>query len=339
MTAQGAPPELAHYYPGWIWDDQSVGHMKSLLLFFDGFALLLPREHFSTTVAQEAELAQPLRQAGLLHNFEPAGWLDEDIARTVRAAASHDSRAQGTEDAEATDAITIGHLTGSSLSIGSGHFASRTDNVQRVVEEMLRAGSVLRRRPDLGPDMVDMPVRARAAVLLKVGLAAQAKVSSHRIHLVGDLTRASRTPGGKAERSGQLLHQDMLDVGVDLSRVPLDEILDYRSEHGPTYKAYARGLRDFVRDLETADPADRPRMLQDRSESIADHAAQLRRARLAWGRPLTALACAGAGVAWTLHQADGWGAFIAALGAAAGFARPPRPESPFTYLFETRRLV
>lgn len=332
MTAQGAPPELAHYYPGWIWDDQSVGHMKSLLLFFDGFALLLPRQHFSTTVAQEAELAQPLRQAGLLHNFEPADWLDEDIARTVRAAASRGSSAEGAE------AITIGHLAGS-MSIGSDHFASRTDNVQRVIEEMLRAGSVLRRRPDLGPDMVDMPARARAAVLLKVGLAAQAKLSSHRLHLVGDLTRASRTQGGKAERSGQLLHQDMLDVGVDLSQVPLDEILDYRNEHGPTYKAYARGLRDFVRDLETADPADRQRMLQDRSESIADHAAQLRRARLAWGRPLTALACAGAGVAWTLHQADGWGAFIAALGAAAGFARPPRPESPFTYLFETRRLV
>ncbi|CAN3979913.1 hypothetical protein [Kitasatospora purpeofusca] len=39
MSTEGAPLELAHYYPGWIWDDASVGRMKSLLLYFDGFAL------------------------------------------------------------------------------------------------------------------------------------------------------------------------------------------------------------------------------------------------------------------------------------------------------------
>jgi hypothetical protein len=196
--------------------------------------------------------------------------------------------------------------------------------------------------------MVDMPERVRDAVLVTLGLAAQTKVSDHRIHLVGDLSRAARAQSGlppqvgqalpNAERTGGLLHRDILNVGVDLSAVPLDEILDYRRENGAAYRVYAQDLRRFVRDLEAAEPIDHPRMLHERSESIADHASRLRRARREWGRPMTALAFAGAGAAWTLHQADIWGAIFAALGAAAGFSRPARPESPFTYLFETQRL-
>ncbi|MFF0110689.1 hypothetical protein [Streptomyces hirsutus] len=307
-----------------------MGQMKSLLLYFDGFALLLPDNHFCVTVAQEAELAQPLQQAGLLHNFAPRTWLDTDTARTIQQAAVRSRRAGGPAS------ISIGHMTGAAIS--SGHLAAELISAHRVVEQMLRSGTVIRRRPDLGPDMVDMPERVRAAVLLTVGLAAQAKVSDHRIHLVGDLSQATRARSGKAERTGQILHQDILDVGMDLSQVPLNEILDYRREHGASYKAYAQDLRRFVRDLEAAEPIDHQRMLHERSESIADHASQLRRARRAWGRPVTALAFAGAGAAWTLHQADIWGAVFAALGAAAGFSRPARPESPFTYLLETQKI-
>lgn len=342
MTIQGVPPELAHYYPGWIWDARSVGELKSLLLFFDGFALLLPEDHFHAAVTHEAELAQPLQEAGLLHNFEPRTWLDADTAQIIRRAAIRSRRAEGSPAF-----ITIGHLWGP-MAISTGHMAADPPSTDRIVNQMLRSGTIIRRRPDLGPDMVDMPERARAAVLLTLGLAAQAKVASHRIHLVGDLSQATREQSdplprvgqalSKAERIGRLLHQDILNVGVDLSEAPLDEILDYRREHGAAYRAYAEDLRRFVGILQAAEPIDRPRMLHERSESIADHASKIRRARRAWGRPVTALAFAGAGAAWTLHQADIWGAVFGALGAAAGFARPPKPQSPFTYLFETRRI-
>ncbi|MFD0449382.1 hypothetical protein ACFQ10_54685 [Streptomyces indonesiensis] len=308
-----------------------MGQMKSLLLYFDGLALLLPEDHFCATVAQEAELAQPLQQAGLLHNFAPGTWLDTDTARTIQQAAAHSRRAGGPAF------ISMGHLAATET-ISTAHLVAELASAHLVVEQMLRSGTVIRRRPDLGPDMVDMPERVRAAVLLTVGLAAQTKVSDHRIHLVGDLSQATRARSGKAERTAQILHQDILNVGIDLSQVPLNEILDYRREHGASYKAYAQDLRQFVRGLEAAEPIDRPRMLHERSESIADHASQLRRARRAWGRPVTALAFAGAGAAWTLHQADVWGAVFAALGAAAGFSRPARPESPFSYLLETQRI-
>ncbi|WP_395293056.1 hypothetical protein ACF9IK_05230 [Kitasatospora hibisci] len=337
--------DLAHYYPGWIWDDTSVHRMKSLLLYFDGFALLLPEEHFQAVVARETQLAGPLRAAGLLHNLAPGTWLDAETARAVRQVAERTRRSgAGPASASGLD-ITAGHFTGG-LTITGGHVAGHAENADRIVDRMLCTGSVSRRRPDLGADMVEMPPRVRAAVLLALGLSAQRRVPGHRLHLVGDLPgpvdTAAVTPADGSGRGGiapLTLHRDLVDAGVDLSQVPLDEILDFRREHGGTYRAYARDLRRFVVELDTVDhPAERERLLRDRSESIADQATALRRARRAWGRPVASLAIAGDGAAWTLHQADPAGAVIALLGAASGFTPPGRDGGPFTYLFEARRL-
>ncbi|KOV13100.1 hypothetical protein ADK60_30785 [Streptomyces sp. XY431] len=328
MSTEGAPLELAHYYPGWIWDDASVGRMKSLLLYFDGFALLLPEHHFETTVAREARLAGPLYAAGLLHNLEPDSWLDADSALLVQEAAQETRQNAVHEPPHSVRSPRAGEFGGS---ITGGHFGPVEVRAPRI-DELLQTGAVTRRRPDLGPDMVEMPPEARGAALMALALVAQRRVLDRRLHLVGDLPASD----GAAAFT---LHRDLEDVGVDLSSVPLDEILDFRREHGDDYKTYARELRAFVRELEgTSHPAERERLLLDRSESLADRASALRRARRGWGRPLASLALAGAGAAWTLHQADPVGALVAISGAAAGFARPAKQPTPFTYLLEARRL-
>ncbi|MEK2489060.1 hypothetical protein WN990_05815 [Kitasatospora purpeofusca] len=332
MSTEGAPLELAHYYPGWIWDDASVGRMKSLLLYFDGFALLLPEHHFGTTIAREERLAGPLHAAGLLHNLEPDSWLDADNAHRIRESADRSlppSLLLPQDDPDMRAEML--HELGASALLTDPHCGSEHLRVT-LVDAMLETGAVIRRRPDLGPDMIEMPPQAHAAALTALGFAAQQRITQHRLHLVGDLP----DPGSATTYT---LHRDLANIGVDLSPVPLDEILDYRREHGVHYRAYARELRTFVRELEeVGGPADRERLLRDRSESLADQAAALRRARRAWGRPLASLALAGAGAAWTLHQADPVGAVVALSGAAAGFARPAKERTPFTYLLEARRL-
>ncbi|MET8682334.1 hypothetical protein ABZW18_33425 [Streptomyces sp. NPDC004647] len=350
MSHEGARPELAHFYPGWIWDDQSVGQMKSLLLFFDGFALLLPEEHFNSVVTREVQLAEPLKQAGLLHNLEPRDWLDRATAAHIRRVAEYvlpDTSAAGGRYPN-LGAISMGHLAFSTL-VGGGS----AEDADRVVERLLRSGAVTRRRPDLGADMVEMPGHVRAAVLMTLALAAQAKVSDQRIHLVGKyqqsayasavehvMPRGVRKALPKARRAGEVLHRDILDVGIDLSRVPLDEVLDYKREHGAEYRKYAQDLRRFVGELEAAEPHDRQRRIDERAEMLADHASALRRARRAWGRPVAAVVLAGAGAAWTLHQAnDALGAIISLVGATVGAAPPNRPESPFTYLFGVKKVA
>jgi hypothetical protein len=89
---------------------------------------------------------------------------------------------------------------------------------------------------------------------------------------------------------GFVLSSDLKDVGIDLTRVPLDEVLDYRSQHGERYRAYARTLREFAVDLASASPESRERMVRDRTEEIADFATELRAARRSFARPGVAFA-------------------------------------------------
>ena len=35
--------EFAHYYGDWFWPEERIAWVKSLLLFFDGIALAMPR--------------------------------------------------------------------------------------------------------------------------------------------------------------------------------------------------------------------------------------------------------------------------------------------------------
>ncbi|MFF7592238.1 hypothetical protein ACFZCK_32670 [Kitasatospora purpeofusca] len=332
MSTEGAPLELAHYYPGWIWDDASVGRMKSLLLYFDGFALLLPEHHFDTTVAREARLAGPLHAAGLLHNLEPDTWLDAENARRIRESADRSlppSLVLPEDDPEMRAEIL--YELGVPAYLADPHCGPE-DRRAALVDAMLETGAVIRRRPDLGPDMIEMPPQAHSAVLAALGLAAQQHITDHRLHLVGDLPDSGGT-------TTYALHRDLANVGVDLSPVPLDEILDYRREHGIHYRAYARELRAFVHELEgVGAPADRERLLRDRSESLADQAATLRQARRAWGRPLVSLALGGAGAVWTLRQSDLIGTLLAFSQVASGFAAPAKRNTAFTYLLEARRL-
>jgi hypothetical protein len=49
----------------------------------------------------------------------------------------------------------------------------------------------------------------------------------------------------RARSLAQLLDADLRDVGIDLSRVPLDEVLDFRAEHGEHYRAYRVSIQLF----------------------------------------------------------------------------------------------
>lgn len=214
-----------------------------------------------------------------------------------------------------------------------------------IMRSMIRSGVISRRRPDLGPDMIETPGWVRSAVLLALGLAAaRSRVSGQQIHLVGSLGGVERASGSgsalltRAKAAGQVVHRDLIDVGIDLSQVPLDEILEFRRESGKEFRKYARDLRRFVINLETAGPADRERLIGDRSEELSDAASDVRGARRAWGRPVVSLVLAGAGAAWTLHQADPTGAVLGALSALAGYSAPERADTAFTYLFEARNM-
>ncbi|MFJ2471658.1 hypothetical protein ACIOWI_01460 [Streptomyces sp. NPDC087659] len=350
MATPAPQLELAHYYPDWIWQARSLDWMKSLLLYFDGLAIVLPTNLFEVAVEADPILAQPLLEKGMLHNFPPREWLTSERAAAVRQAANAVAARSGPTAGLGVQAATLSTF----------HFVAHGEDADRIIGQMLESRVIGASYP--ASALIQLQPAVRLVMLFAVALAAQASLTTHRIHLVGDHDteingrgifrvlgasgasvhtlgtdesgRSMRRLPSKALSLGDVLSRDIQNVGVDLSGVPLDEVLDYRRRHGDTYRAYARGLRGFVASLGAVDAADQEQRLRDRAEEIADQAAALRRARLDWGRPVAALTLSGMSAAWTLSQTDLWGAVLAGLAAAAGFAAPTRKTSAFTYLFE-----
>jgi hypothetical protein len=71
----GAQPEIAYYYPGPLW--RSGDWVKTLLLFFDGVALLVPEYLRDKPFRSDPVMAEPLQDQGFLHILEPESFIDQ----------------------------------------------------------------------------------------------------------------------------------------------------------------------------------------------------------------------------------------------------------------------
>jgi hypothetical protein len=137
-----------------------------------------------------------------------------------------------------------------------------------------------------------------------------------------------------------IVMHDFESVSLDLSRTPLDEVLDFRARHGADFRAYARGVRQFGNDLLDESWTKRSDLLRERREEIADQAAELGKlSRSAFGRRAAGAFLSLAGAAWTVKQGDPISALLAAAGAAiSSFPSKASAASAYTYLFTAREL-
>jgi hypothetical protein len=72
--------------------------------------------------------------------------------------------------------------------------------------------------------------------------------------------------------AGRVVASDLEQVTLDLSPIPLDEVLGFRKTHGEAHRKYMRNIRAFMRDLAILDAASRGEALLDRREELADAA-------------------------------------------------------------------
>jgi len=72
LNADGARvPDVAYYYPEPFWGGGQADWIKSLLLFFDQIAILLPEYMYGQHAAADPALAGPLEEMGLLIVLRP----------------------------------------------------------------------------------------------------------------------------------------------------------------------------------------------------------------------------------------------------------------------------
>ena len=87
-------------------------------------------------------------------------------------------------------------------------------------------------------------------------------------------------------RLGRVVTFDLETVGVDLSSVPMDEVLGFREEYGEEYRKYARCVRRFVRELSMPPEEEYMREFDERQQELDEIARDLKsRERKAWKIP------------------------------------------------------
>ena len=255
--------------------------MKSLLLFFDGIAILLPRHMRGSETVADPFLAGPLQERGLLRILEPETFVDQEITETLIAAVT-ELVTEGAFDRLNHDEFN--YIPISSVRMG---WNADVELSQMLIEELAsrdlaRPGKDDLARPSEYEFVIPVHHAVRTTILIllsqlardagrRAGLRLHPATTSHSA--VDGLIRVmSLYPSPSA---GHVVMLDQEIVGFDLRAVPLEDILEFREQHGDAYRAYARNVRQQVTELGLLDTDERQARLLERREELADQADDL----------------------------------------------------------------
>jgi hypothetical protein len=335
LRGQGLP-ELAYYYPEPVIAD--AGWLKNALLVFDGVALLVPEYMQDRPLQFNEETTRPLAEQGLLQLLKPETLVDQEVAERL-AESMTELITRGAFDA-LPPALELTSISLSRL----GYYGD--PGLADMIYSELRGRQLAAPSADGGLSVPVHPI-VRLAVLLLLAQFLRPKGKAIGLDL-SPLTDKDRLQAGLAEllalpqmpTAGRVIQSDLADIGLDMTLVPLDELLDFRASRGRDLRRYRRDVRRFAREVLLLPEEERTEALADRREALQDRLADINRdadpswrsvgkmilgfvgALVAWsGSPISAALSAGQGALEyeTSHDAD---AFSYLLAAEAKLSRP-----------------
>ena len=328
-------PEVAYYYPATFWAARENGWIKSLLLFFDQVAILLPAYMYDRHKMADPTLSGPLEDQGLLRILDPKTWVDQAMAEKV-ASTVIDLLAAGVFDV-LPEAHHFAELSKSRIG-----YSADISLASWLVDELEQKGLA---RPS--QDGVSIPLHPVVRTTILVLLAQLARLhgideglsinpTTNMASVVGDLLRLLSHEN--LPSAANIVTLDLEPITLDLETVPLDEVLDYRKENHGAHQAYMRDVRRFALDLACADDAaSRETLFQKRRAELSEAIRELRTtARRAFGKNLSAWSFGLAGSWWSLKHGDPIGLTLAALPALTAAAPDSQIVGAYSYLFEAQ---
>lgn len=300
--------EVAYYYPEPYWRDDDGEWLKTLLLFFDGVSILLPKYMADIHRIVDESLAGPLEDKGLLHVLRPEEFIDQEAAELLAMAVVNLIAAGFFDHLPKSDNFA-------ELSRSRTGWSADAELSDWLVQELVSRDLA---RPS--SDGVSVPMHPVVRTTILVLLAQQARSTGMRhgldLHPVagygrplGDLISVlsmERSPS-----AGHVVELDLEAVSIDLSIVPLDDLLQFRADHGREFREYARNLQRFVSELALLGEDDRRSRIIDRQEELADAASDLRRAtKKRWYKPFGKASLGLAGAAWNAATNDPFAALL-----------------------------
>ena len=323
--------ETAYYNPAPYWHLGESGWIKSLLLFFDDVAILLPDYMRGRHIEADPALVEPLEDRGLLRVLEPTDWVDQDVARQLSDVIVNLLTNGTFDDLRKTEYFA--ELSQSRIGYGADVELARS-----LVETLQAKGLA---RPSA--DGVSIPLHPDVRTTILVVLAQLSRVAGRKrgmtIHPVTNVqvavTDLVRTLSQESMPSrDKVIRLDLEPISFDLSDIPLDDVLQFRAEHQDAHRAYMRDLRSFMEELAEIDNRDdREIALLQRRQELADAARDLQRSsRRALGKNLSSWSLGIAG--GVLAVGDPIGLVLAAAGVVSGMI-PSQPKlvTAYSYLF------
>ncbi len=331
---------VAYWYPEPYWSDSEGDWVKTLLPFFDSVGILLPAYMYGRHLDSNPWLTGPLEEQGLLHVLEPESFVDQQMA-TDLCEILHGLLSAGLFDDLKSPEHRYGYNELSQSRLG---WNADMKLSSELIEELERRHLALP-----SEDGVSVPLHPviRTSVLVLLSQLAPRVGRKHGFELlpitpsrerITDLLSFLRRPGMPS--AGDVVGLDTEIVGLDLTSAPLSEVLAFREQHGSEYRAYARNVREFARDLSLLDVDQRESALVDRREELADMATDLRRqSRTYWKRPMARVALGGAGAALSFAAANPMPALLAGAATLLAWEPENRLGGAFSYLFEVQRSI
>jgi hypothetical protein len=331
--------ETAYYYPEPYWLAQEGGWIKSLLLFFDEIAILLPSYMHGRNLVEDPTLAEPLQDRGLLRVLQPELFVDETTATELTEVIEALIRDGGFDDLSKVGGFA-------ELSMSRMGFGVLEPVARRVLDQLSARGLATPSQ-----DGVSIPMHPQIRSIYLVLLAQLARQTGARngldLHPVTNGRGATEafeqlTDLAPMPSRGQLVSLDLEVVSVDLDSVPLDDVLEFKRENGRERRRYMANLRTFALELSLLPEVDRARALRDRRAELQDQARDLRALALAaWKSPkdVTGFGLGFAGAAWSLASYSPVPAALGILGAGLKMLPSGANGSVYSYLFRAGRSL
>ena len=342
--AEGMKRDIAFYYPGQYW--LNADWAKNLVLFFDGIGMLIPSYMPDIGHWDDFPVVQPLRDEALFYVIRPEEHVGAEQAQELAAAIESIISSGGLDELTRRSGETEFRSEFGSLSMSRmGYYGHR--RIADTIFHSLRERGLASDSEDGASIPMHRDVRGLILVLLSQIIKTRESVmgftlspATDQAQYVRALNSVLASVSASTPAVGDVVSFDMDVVGVDLSSVPIDDVLAFRKEHYSQHRDYRLAVRRFARELSEMPAEERPAVFERRQEELKDAASALMKEHQALWRRGTTFALGLVGAALNLLSGNIPGAAVGATKTVLdGTGGNPTDLGSYSYLFEAKQSL
>ena len=335
-------PDFAFYYPGQRWRD--TDWIKNLVCFFDGIAMLIPgsAEHYQ--LYDDFPIISALKDHGLFRVIRPEEVMDHKATKALAKALMKIIASGRLDHLTRSGSKGIEDSAFRSLARSKLGYDSNEELADAVFQELQSRGLA----DDSGDSSlisIDGTVGALILTLLaqilrpagdNIGL--KLSPATDQKHVVGALNEILLNTDSQPPSVGDVVSFDMAEVGIDLGRVSIDEVLDFRQRNLRQHRDYIQSVRDFARELSCIPSDEREVKFEQRQEELKDRSDTLRKIYRDFRKEPISFTIGIVGAVWNYINEDPITAtLLAANEVFRTRSNKPNEVDVYSYLFSAKR--